>query len=235
MARLPQRLTTLVRDLDGQGREDLALTPIDVVLSRARGPKQRRTTRRPGWTGTSPSPLRRAYRLYGLLRPDSGAADDELDRLLGVVGDVEATSSSRAFDSPDVRASSAVDGDPFTAWSPGQPVFGSWLELDGAPRRVSHIDVAAGVGHRPTGCRSTSTAGRSPTPCCTRAPTASRSRPRAAARLRLVVTQVTGSGLRADLGGRLRRCPDDPPARSCAQQLRGCGDSGRAAGTDADR
>jgi arabinofuranan 3-O-arabinosyltransferase len=194
VARLPQRLTTLVRDLDGQGRQDLALTPVDVVLSRARGTEAAADDEETGLDRNFTLPLRRAYRLYGLLRPDSGAADDELDRLLGVVGDVEATSSSRAFDSPDVRASSAVDGDPFTAWSPGQPVSGSWLELDGAPRRVTHIDVAQASatvrrvqiyldGRRVADALLHQGSNRIPVPTQT------------AARLRLVVTRVTGTGL----------------------------------------
>ncbi len=141
VARLPQRLTTLASELDAQGREDLTLTPIDVVLSRVAGTEVAGDDEETGLDRDFTLPQRRAFRLYGLLRPDSAAADDQLDRLLGMAGDVEATSSSRAFDSPHVRASAAVDGSPFTAWSPSEPVTGSWLELDGAPRRVNHIDV----------------------------------------------------------------------------------------------
>jgi arabinofuranan 3-O-arabinosyltransferase len=194
VARLPQRLATLARDLDAQGRQDLTLTPIDVVLSRAAGTEGTGDDEETGLDRDFTLPQRRAYRLYGLLRPDSVGSDDELDRLLGMVGDVDATSSSRAFDSPEVRASAAVDGNPFTAWSPSEPVSGSWLELDGEPRRVTHIDV-----QQPSG-----TVGRvrillDGQPVADAAVHQGDNRipvpAQIASRLRLDVTEVTGPGL----------------------------------------
>lgn len=141
VARLPDRLDTLVRDLDPVAGQALTSTPIDVVLSRALGTQSPADDEETGLDRNFTLPRSRTFRLYGLVRPDSAATDDTIDHLLGVTGDVVATSSSRAFDNPDVRASFALDGNPFTAWSPADPVPGSWLELKGRARRITHIDV----------------------------------------------------------------------------------------------
>ena len=141
VARMPVRLDTLVRDLDPAARQALAGTPIDLVLSRVSGTRAAGDDEETGLDRDFTFPESRSLRLYGLVRPDSAASDDTIDRLLGVTGDVVATSSSRAFDSPDLRASYAVDGNPFTAWSPADPASGAWLELAGRTRRVDHVDV----------------------------------------------------------------------------------------------
>ena len=218
VARLPERLTSLVADLDGAARQAFDLTPVDVVLSRVRGTQGPGDDEEPGLERNLLLPAARAYRPYGLVRPDGGAPDEVLDRLLGVTGDIVATSSSRFLDNPDVRASAAVDGNAYTGWSPGEPAVGSWLELAGEPRRVTEIDVqqpgdtlrsvqvwldgrlAADAAMRP---------GINTIPV----------RPQRASRLRLVVTarkgtapvQVTEVGFGAarmapDEGGGLSRC-----------------------------
>ena len=141
VARLPNQLDNLVRDLDPAAGRALTSTPIDVVLSRALGTQSPDDDEETGLDRNFTLPQSRTFRIYGIVRPDSAAADDTIDRLLGVSGDVVATSSSRAFNNPDVRASFAVDGNPFTAWSPADPVPGSWLQLTGRARHVTHIDV----------------------------------------------------------------------------------------------
>jgi arabinofuranan 3-O-arabinosyltransferase len=70
----------------------------------------------------------------------SQTADDTLDRLAGYQGPVRATSSSRFDGEPQWRASSALDGNPRTAWigdySGAQP---PWLQV-----RVNHpVSIAA--------------------------------------------------------------------------------------------
>jgi arabinofuranan 3-O-arabinosyltransferase len=134
-------MDNLVRDLDPLAGRALTSTPIDVVLSRALGTQSPDDDEETGLDRNFTLPQNRTFRLYGIMRPDSAAADNTIDKLLGVSGDVVATSSSRAFNNPDVRASFAVDGNPFTAWSPADPVPGSWLQLAGRARHVTHIDV----------------------------------------------------------------------------------------------
>lgn len=142
VAVVPNRVGALLRDLDPVATRALGSTPIDVVLSRVSGTGSAEDDEETGLNRDFTVPQSRSYRLYGLVRPDSSASDDSIDHLLGVTGDVTATSSSRAFGAADVRASYAVDGNPYTAWSPADPVIGSWLELDRRrPRRVDHIDV----------------------------------------------------------------------------------------------
>ena len=141
VARLPERLTGLVAGLEGTARQAWSLTPVDVVLSRVRGTPTPADDEETGLDRDLSLPAARAYRPYGLVRPDSAAPDDVLDRLLGVSGDVVATSSSRYLDNPDVRASAVVDGNAYTGWSPDEPAVGSWLELAGDRRRVTEVDV----------------------------------------------------------------------------------------------
>ena len=193
VARLPEVLDELVRRLPAAGRQALGLTPVDVVFSRALGTRPPEDDEETGLDRDFTLPVDRTFRLYGVVRPDSAASDDTIDRLLGVTGDVVATSSSRAFQNPDVRASSAVDGNPLTAWSPATSK-GSWLELTGRPRRVNHIDVrlpSAVVSHVRLVLDGRVAAEVPVHQGLNRIQVG----PHTVRRLRLVVTGVTGSGL----------------------------------------
>ncbi len=146
VARMPTQLTGLARQLDPADKARLAQTPIDVVFSRVRGTESSGDDEEIGLNRDFTLPQERTFRLYGLVRPDSAAADERIDALLGYRGNVVATSSSRVFGSPDVRASFAVDGSPYTGWSPASPVVGQSLTLRGPPQRVDHIDVLQPAG-----------------------------------------------------------------------------------------
>jgi arabinofuranan 3-O-arabinosyltransferase len=65
---------------------------------------------------------------------------------------VVAESSSRAFNSPDVRASQALDGDSGTAWIPeGSAVLPS-LSVTAPPQQIDHVDIrqTGAGGSRPS-------------------------------------------------------------------------------------
>ncbi len=128
VARLPVSTAQAMQALTGPARTRLGQTPTDIVLSRVLGKdaefdddEEARLDR------DFTSPDARQYRVYGLARPDRGAADVLLDALQGVTGDVAATSSSRAFGATTVRGSRAFDGDPNTGWVPGRAIDGEWL------------------------------------------------------------------------------------------------------------
>ena len=57
---------------------------------------------------------------------------------------MRATSTSRAFGLPTVRASQALDGRPDTAWLPAVPVVGQSMRISAPPRRVDHVDAHPG-------------------------------------------------------------------------------------------
>ena len=78
-------------------------------------------------------PVERAYTPYGRARLSRWTSDDVVDRLVGVPtraqGGVTATSSERLPGDLRSRASSAVDGDPLTAYqTPINGVTGQWVE-----------------------------------------------------------------------------------------------------------
>ena len=199
VAQLPTRLTELAGQLDPSATAALGRTPIDVVLSRVLGTSTAGDDEETGLDRDFTLPQARTFRLYGLIRPDAAATDDRIDQLLGYTGDVVATSSSRLFGNPDVRASFAVDGNPFTGWSPAGPVVGQWLDLSGTRQRVDHIDVVQPAGPSSTSSyvskvrvfldgRLVATAGLHPG--TTRIPIV----PQDASELRLVIAGQSGTG-----------------------------------------
>ena len=142
VARLPVATAQGMQALTGSARARLGQTPADVVLSRVRGTAAVDDDEEARLDRDFTSPDARQYRIYGLVRPDRGARDDLLDTLQGVTGDVVATSSSRAFGSPTVRASRAFDGDRNTGWVPGRAVDGEWLDATfDQQRTVSRVVI----------------------------------------------------------------------------------------------
>ena len=148
VARLPETLSRLAAGLDDAGRAALERTPVDVVLSRVRGTGLPGDDEEVGLARDLTLPVARDYRVYGLVR--AGALSErDLDALAGATSAVVATSTSRAFDLPTVRASRAVDGRRDTAWVPGSPVVGQRLTVSGPRRTVDHVDVTQlGAGGR---------------------------------------------------------------------------------------
>ena len=221
VARLPERLPELVQRLGPEGRRAFALTRRRRRPVRARSrPISRPTTRRPGWTGTSPCPggactgctgssapataLRRRRRA----RPAAGRGRRRRGHLL-----------VPCLRQPGRPRQLSGRRRPLHRLVAGQPGRASWL----AARRGAAAGDAhrrdAGVGRRRGRGLPRWPAGRRRRRC-TRAPTASRSRPQTAARLRLVVDAGDRDRAGADHGGRVRRGPHDPPTRSRAEQLR---------------
>jgi arabinofuranan 3-O-arabinosyltransferase len=87
-------------------------------------------------------PSARDFTLGGQARLSPRVGDDALDLLLGVIGPT-ATSSRRLPGDVQARASSAIDGDPTTAWQPAFDVAGDDVltyQL-GRPLTFSHLDL----------------------------------------------------------------------------------------------
>jgi arabinofuranan 3-O-arabinosyltransferase len=92
-------------------------------------------------------PGQRDFRLTGTARISTATPDELVDELLGVPGSgpggVTARSSARLPGTVEARASSAVDGDPTTAWTTpfGAPV-GQWIEIEApAPLTFDRVDL----------------------------------------------------------------------------------------------
>ena len=142
VARTPRTMQALVAGLDDAGRAALRDTPVDVVLTRVRGEELGSADdEETGLARDVAVPVRRDYRLSGVVRLSDRLPERDLDVLSGAYGPVRATSTTRAFGLPTVRASQAVDGRTDTAWAPGGPVFRQSLTIT-AP---SHVVSAVGV------------------------------------------------------------------------------------------
>jgi arabinofuranan 3-O-arabinosyltransferase len=150
VARLPETLARLARAGDVSG-DLLRRTPVDVVLTRvATTPDDGRDDEETGLERELDLPDGRDFRVYGVLRAQGAVSEPDLDRLSGASGRVTASSSSHAFDLPGDRASAALDGDPGTAWVPGNNAVGESLTVDAPPRQVDHITVVQRRGDDPT-------------------------------------------------------------------------------------
>ena len=142
VARLPEATAEGAAGLTGAGRAGLAATPTDVVLTRVVGTPPAGDDEEARLERDFTVPDARKFRVYGLVRPDRGAADDLLDSLHGVAGDVVVTSSSRAFDDVAVRGSRAFDKDSSTGWVPGRAITGEWLQAAfDEPRTIDEVSV----------------------------------------------------------------------------------------------
>ena len=92
-------------------------------------------------------PAGREFGLGGTARISTAAPDELVDQLVGVpgadAGGITARSSARLPGDLQARASSAVDGDPSTAWTtPFATPVGQWMEVDaGQPVTFDHLDL----------------------------------------------------------------------------------------------
>ena len=88
-------------------------------------------------------PTARTFALEGAARLSSTVPDDQIDRLLGYSGPVVATSSAHLAGAPQDRASSALDGDPNTAWvTPFTGVVDEYVNVDlPAPTTLSTLNL----------------------------------------------------------------------------------------------
>src|SRR5262249_4669486 len=92
-------------------------------------------------------PAERDFALAGPARLSTDTPDEHVDQLLGVPpaagGGVTARSSARLPGDLQARASSAVDGDPSTAWTtPFATPVGQWTEIQApGPVTFDHLDL----------------------------------------------------------------------------------------------
>ncbi|HZJ25727.1 MAG TPA: hypothetical protein VFF40_01715, partial [Acidimicrobiia bacterium] len=93
-------------------------------------------------------PTAREFGLAGTARLNSAAPDDVVDRSLGIPdaseGGITVTSSDHLFGDLASRGSSAVDGDPSTAWTtPLADIIGQSLRIETAgPVTIDRLDLA---------------------------------------------------------------------------------------------
>ncbi|MCU1374624.1 MAG: coagulation factor 5/8 type domain protein, partial [Actinomycetia bacterium] len=129
--------------------------PLTVLLSRLRANPQElvRSDEERSMARTFALPTPRSFSLSGEARISAAVPDEVVDRLLGATGPAARSSRHLAGDLAS-RASSAIDGDPSTAWTSGfGGQVGDWVDIDipGAP--VDHLDlrlVADGFHSVPT-------------------------------------------------------------------------------------
>jgi hypothetical protein len=102
-------------------------------------------------------PVARRFTANAWVTVGSGTADNRLDRLDGYRGPIVATSSSRVDGKPEWRASSALDGDPGTAWigdyGAGQPAWIQWSSPRAMSVRTLSLGAPALPVRRPTAIR----------------------------------------------------------------------------------
>ena len=113
LLRLPTDLLSTIGDASGSHQLTLALE-----RQRTDGAEVVRDDEETAIARTWSQPTARTFTLDGEARLSSRVGDDITDLLLGVVGPT-ATSSRHVGGALDTRASSAIDGDPTTAWVTG--------------------------------------------------------------------------------------------------------------------
>jgi arabinofuranan 3-O-arabinosyltransferase len=230
--RLPERFRELAGSLDRGAAKRLAVTPIDLVMSRAAGDPatagddEERVLDRRFWL-----PDTRTFDLTGQAAASYDLPEPVIDRLAGAAGDVVAASSSRVFDAAGVRASAALDGDRDTAWVPAGPGPGEWIEVTFPQRTLDHVVVRQDVPKALAGRQGAAVAvkgelsldGGKPLRVDLRSGAARIGFPkRAVHRLRLTITQVAGLGggvriSEIEAGGVASPAAEPGPLRGCAQ------------------
>ncbi len=149
-ARLPARLPALLQRLaaaGGPAAGSLDRTPVDVLLTRRRGPVGAGQDEEAALSRDLTLPVARDYRAAARVRFADGVEDGVLDAWDPRPTSVAATASSRAARDLTARASSAVDlgadGDPDlgTAWTPADPVVGQWLEVATSAAGLDRVTV----------------------------------------------------------------------------------------------
>jgi arabinofuranan 3-O-arabinosyltransferase len=146
VAQLPRTLERLAARLDPAGKAALSRKPVDVVLGRQRGTALTDDDEETGLARDLTLPVARDYRAYAVVRPSRQLPEKDIDTLAGATPTVTATSTSRAFGLPTLRASQALDGKRDTGWLPGEPTVGQAMEIAAPRRRVDHVDVTQAGG-----------------------------------------------------------------------------------------
>jgi len=122
---------------------------LTVVVARQRSNPSEpvRTDEEPTMRRVFALPAGRSFSVSGTARLAASAADEVLDRIIGVPGAGEGGVTARAEDrlagNVRARAAAAIDGDATTAWTPGFTFqAGRWLEVEAAaPVTFGHLDL----------------------------------------------------------------------------------------------
>jgi arabinofuranan 3-O-arabinosyltransferase len=151
-------------DLDGIQLEELMRPPVDLVESqdgdldghrvtyvlqrgRTNPAEPVRVDEEPAMHRLLDVPGERSFQLDGEARISAGAPDPLVDRLLGLpgapAGGITARSSAHLEGDLAARASSAIDGDPTTAWiTPFNDSIGQYVDYELAgTETVDHLDL----------------------------------------------------------------------------------------------
>ncbi|WP_353953641.1 alpha-(1-_3)-arabinofuranosyltransferase family protein [Knoellia sp. S7-12] len=153
---LPRGLVSRIDTAARAAGLDPADIPLDVVMRRSVGDANGLSAEEHRLEREFTLADKRQFTTSGTVRLAGGASDSRIDALSGRRGDIQAESSSRAFNNPNARASQAFDdtgGEPdrSTAWVPNEPVLGEWITLKFPERRLSSFSVTQGaVGARAT-------------------------------------------------------------------------------------
>lgn len=140
--RLPRTLVNLARRMSMAGRGLLEAAPLDVVLSRSRSLEDVSTDDEENLLSRDFATVGvRNYDVGGVVRAGADVSETALDLLAGYDSQVSATSSSRFFDNPALRASAALDGDASTAWVPGRDAIGESLTVAFPARPINTLVI----------------------------------------------------------------------------------------------
>ena len=132
-------LTKVARTPIGLSRRltgsDLGANDLSVLLHRRSGDRFGENAEEPRLERDVTLPDARRFVVSGTVRIAHGATDQHIDDLIGADPQIRATSTSRAFGNPALRAAAAVDGseaapDLGTGWIPAEPVVGESIAVD---------------------------------------------------------------------------------------------------------
>jgi arabinofuranan 3-O-arabinosyltransferase len=149
VARLPRTLSNLFSRFGGVGKSLLSNVPLDIVLTRRFGdPSNPWDDAERQLTRAFELPQPRSFTFIARARPGPELPEAVFDAMTGADPEVVATSSSRLTPSPFTRAAQAFDGDPYTAWLPGERR--AWIDVRFPQRTLDHIVVSQGAPNKPT-------------------------------------------------------------------------------------
>lgn len=150
-ARTPTTLSDQYRVLSALDRAQFSKTPLDILLTRVENTVDRSDDSETSLRRIVTVPDTRDFKVEADVRVN-GPLEQAYDDVAGYPRDTKVRSSGIYFDSPNVRASQAADGDDDTAWVPGgQTPRGQWWEATGAQRSISAVTInqAEGFGDGP--------------------------------------------------------------------------------------
>lgn len=135
-AKLPTTVDDLYAKLAPADQAQFRRTPLQILLTRARGANGLDDEANLNRVFTTPTSRQLDVKAVAHIHT---SREDLLDRVAGIP--TGAKSSSVFFDNPDLRASKAFDGDESTGWLTGGALVGSSIEQSGRERDLSTISL----------------------------------------------------------------------------------------------